>query len=94
MVRIYFEKAGIEEIIKDNTKLQAMEQDVMMQRLDAIKAAFFQEFGFEGNFEIKSKVTQPSQRWGGRRTAFTVTPSDSKTGAALKRNPGWLGRFV
>lgn len=94
MVKIWFDKSGIEAIIKDNPSLQTMEQDIMMKRLDAVKAAFMQEFGFEGQFTIKSRVTQPSRRWGGRRTAFMITPADAKTGATLNKHPGWLGKFT
>ena len=94
MARIYFHREGIEEIIKDNTRIQAMEQDIMMKKLDEVKARFLQDFGFEGSFKVESRVTRPSQKWGGRRTAFKIEPTNAKTGAALKRRPGWLAQFV
>ena len=62
----------------------------MMQRLSQVKAEFLTHFGFQGNFEIK-KVDTKSRR---SRTTFRIVASDARTTAALKREPGWLGRFL
>lgn len=88
-IGIYYNEAGIREIMK-GPKIANMEQEIMMQRLSQVKAEFLTHFGFQGNFEIK-KVDTKSRR---SRTTFRIVASDARTTAALKREPGWLGRFL
>lgn len=88
-IGIYYNEAGIREIMK-GPEIANMEQEIMMQRLSQVKAEFLTHFGFQGNFEIK-KVDTKSRR---SRTAFRIVASDARTTAALKREPGWLGRLL
>lgn len=88
-IGIYYNEPGLREILKGKP-IADMEQQIMMSKLSQVQAEFLQHFGFEGKFEIK-KVDTNSNR---SRTAFRIKASDSKTGAALKREPGWLGKFI
>lgn len=88
-IGIYYNEAGIRGIMK-GPEIANMEQEIMMQRLSQVKAEFLTHFGFQGNFEIK-KVDTKSRR---SRTTFRIVASDARTTAALKREPGWLGRFL
>ena len=75
-----------------------MEQDLMMKKLDEVKASFLQEFGFEGYFSIEQRKTSGTKRINGKlhagRTSWRIRASDARTAAALKRQSGWLGRFM
>ena len=62
----------------------------MMERLSRVKAEFLQTFGFEGSFEVK-RVDTKSKR---SRTTFRIVASNARTTAALKKQPGWLGKFL
>lgn len=88
-IGVYYDEAGFRSIMK-SPELVNVEQDFMMQKLDEIKSAFLQEFGFEGAFRVY-KVDTNSRR---SRTTFRIAADDSRTGATLKRNSGWLGRFL
>lgn len=88
-IGIYYDEPGLRQIMKGNG-ISKIEQDIMMQKLGLIKAEFLQTFGFEGSFEVK-KVDTQSRR---SRTSFRIVASNAKTAAALKRQPGWLARFL
>lgn len=94
-VKIYW--TGLETLMQ-SPEISKIEQDLMMQKLGQIEASFLQEFGFQGKFEIKSRTTSGIFKRGGRyhggRTSWRIVAADAKTGAALKRQPGWLGRFI
>lgn len=88
-IGIYYNEQGLREIMK-GPEIAGIEQDLMMQRLGQVKAEFLQTFGFEGGFEVK-KVDTNSKR---SRTTFRIVSNNSKTTAALKRQPGWLAKFI
>lgn len=88
-IGIFYNESGLRSIMKGNG-IAKIEQDIMIQKLNQIQASFFQHFGFEGKFEIK-KVDTTSRR---SRTTFRIVPTDARTTAALKRESGWLGRFL
>ena len=88
-IGIYYNEPGLREIMK-GAPIAQLEQEIMMQRLSQIKAEFLIQFGFEGGFEIK-KVDTQSRR---SRTTFRVVTTDARTTAILKRNPGWLSKFI
>lgn len=88
-VKIFFDESGMREIMKGEP-IQKLEQDIMMQKLDQVKASFLQSFGFEGNFECKVTMTNSKRS----RASFRIVASDKRTGATLKANPGWLGQFL
>ena len=92
-VGFYYDEAGLSHLLRHDPDLQKLEQDIMMQRLDEVRASFLQNFGTEGTFELWVVSTG-----GGMnkrpRTAFRISAADAKTGAILKRHPGWLGQFM
>ena len=88
-VGIYYDESGLRDILK-GSEVAKIEQDIMLQKLGEVQAAFLQEFGFEGSFEVKKVDTQSKRS----RTTFRIVASDKRTGASLKRQPGWLGRFI
>ena len=63
---------------------------MMAQKLSQIQAEFLQRFRFKGNFET-NRVDANDRR---SRTTYKIVASDSKTTAALKREPDWLRKFV
>ena len=88
-VTIYYDEQGLRNIMKGQGIAQ-LEQQMMSQKLSQVKAEFLQHFGFEGGFEIK-RVDTNSRR---SRTTYRVVATNARTTAALKREPGWLGKFV
>lgn len=88
-IGIFYNESGIREIMK-GPGISQMEQQIMMQRLNQIQAEFLQHFGFAGKFEIK-RVETKSRR---SRVTFRVVAADAKTTAALKKEPGWLAKFL
>ena len=88
-IGIYYNEQGLREIMK-SPEIAGIEQDLMMQRLGRVKAEFLQTFGFEGGFEVK-RVDTNSKR---SRTTFRIVSNNSRTTAALKRQPGWLAKFI
>lgn len=88
-VGIYYNEATLRSIMK-GPEIEQMERDIMQSKLDEVKASFFQTFGFEGNFEIKAVMTRSARS----RITYRIVAADKRTGAILKKNSGWLGKFV
>lgn len=88
-VGIYYDESGIRQIMKGQP-IANLEQDIMMQKLNQIQAEFLQSFGTEGKFEIK-RVDTNSRR---SRTTFRIVAADAKTTTLLRKQPGWLARFL
>ena len=88
-VGIYYDEGGIRQIMKGQP-IANLEQDIMMQKLNQIQAEFLQSFGTEGKFEIK-RVDTNSRR---SRTTFRIVAADAKTTTLLRKQPGWLARFL
>ena len=88
-IGIYYNEQGLREIMK-SPEIAGIEQDLMMQRLGQVKAEFLQTFGFEGEFEVK-RVDTNSKR---SRTTFRIVANNARTTAVLKRQPGWLAKFI
>ena len=88
-IGIYYNEGGLREIMK-GPEISRIEQEIMMSKLSQVKAEFLQHFGFEGGFEIK-KVDTNSRR---SRTTFRINATNARTTAALKRESGWLGKFL
>lgn len=88
-IGIYYNEQGLRDIMKGNA-ISTIEQDIMMRKLNQIQAEFLQRFGFEGKFEVK-RVDTNSKR---SRTTYRIVTSDSRTTAVLKKEPGWLAKFV
>ena len=95
MVKIYW--TGLQELMQSE-KVSKIEQQEIMNRLSNIQAGFLQRVGFEGKFEVKSVTTSGLIKSGvqfhGGRTSWRIVAADAKTTAALKREPGWLAKFL
>lgn len=89
MVKIYYNNDAFRSIMKGK-EISEMEQDMMMSRLNQIEAEFLQRFGFEGAFELKRVDTNSNRS----RTTYRIVAANSRTTNALKREPGWLGKFM
>ena len=88
-VGIYYNQQGLRDIMKGQP-ISNLEQQIMMNKLNQVQAEFLQHFGFNGGFEIK-KIDTNSRR---SRTTYRVVANNARTSAALKREPGWLGKFI
>lgn len=88
-IGIYYNESAVRDFMRGSS-ISNIEQDIMMKKLEQIKAEFLQAFGIEGSFTIK-QVTTHSRR---SRTTFRIVASDSKTTAILKRHPRWLEKFI
>lgn len=88
-IGIYYDEPGVRNIMKGSA-ISQLEQNMMMSRLNQVQAEFLQRFGFEGKFELR-KVNTQSRR---SRTTFRIVSADARTTAALKREPGWLAKFL
>lgn len=88
-IGIYYNEPGLREIMKGH-EIAGIEQDIMMQKLSQIRAEFLQTFGFEGGFEVKA-VTTNSRR---SRIAYRIVATNARTTSTLKRNSGWLRKFI
>lgn len=88
-IGIYYNESGVRDIMKGQP-IANLEQQIMMQKLSQVKAEFLQTFGFEGTFEIR-RIDTNSRR---SRTTYRIVAGDAKTTAALKRQPGWLAKFI
>ena len=78
--------------------ISKIEQQEIMNILSRVEASFLQEFGFKGKFEVKSITTSGVFKKGsslhGGRTSWRIVAADAKTTAILKRQPGWLAKFL
>ena len=88
-IGIYYNEPGLREIMKGH-EISQLEQQMMAQKLSQVKAEFLQQFGFEGQFELKA-VTTNSRR---SRITYRIVAANARTTNALKRQPGWLSRFI
>lgn len=96
-VKFYLDQAGVRDVVYRGGKLKNVEREVMEKELSEVRAAFLQEFGFEGSFNLEfayAKVGGKSAGYvNGVRPTYRISATDARTGAVLKRNPGWLGKF-
>ena len=88
-IGIYYNEPGLRDIMKGQP-LADLEQQVMMQKLSQVKAEFLNTFGIEGSFEVRRVVTNSKRS----RTTFRIVASNARTTAILKRQPGWLAKFL
>lgn len=88
-VGIYYNEPGIRNLMK-GSQMASLEQQIMMQKLSQVKAEFLTTFGFEGDFAIKRQDTNSRRS----RTTYRIVADSARTTAALKRQPGWLAKFL
>ena len=98
-IGIYYEQNanGINDIMTSH-KMEAIEQQIMMEKKGQVEAAFFQTFGVVGKFKFSVIRSNPSKRWNNSwhaaRVIYRIVPDSAQTYAILKKNPGWLGKFL
>ena len=80
------DQSGGAEILQRNYELQKLEQRAFDSVISDIEAQFFQTFGVEGKFVQEAFTTN--------RYNIKISAADKRTGAILKANPGWLGKFT
>ena len=88
-IGIYFDENGLRSIMKGQA-IQRIEQEIMQRKLSQVQNEFLQTFGFQGDFEIKAVATNSRRS----RITYRITAANARTVAALKRQPGWLAKFV
>lgn len=88
-IGIYYDEQGLRNIMKGHNMSQ-LEQQIMTQKLSQIEASFLQQFGFNGSFTLKA-VTTNSRRG---RVTYRIVAANARTTAVLKRQPGWLAKFL
>lgn len=88
-IGVYYNESALRDIMKSQG-ITNIEEQIMMEKLSIIKAEFLQRFGFEGSFRTEIVSTNSKRS----RMAFKVFAADKRTAAALKTQPGWLGRFI
>lgn len=91
-IKIEYNEPGMRQIMTGHG-ISQLEQQIMMQKCSQIRGEFLTHFGYAGKFEVKCWVTSggPGRRY---RLAFKVHAADARTTAALKKEPGWLAKFL
>lgn len=93
-IKIWLDHKGVEQSMLNGSGIEQVEREMMELKLSEIQGQFIVDFGVEGKFEIVAKVSNPSAKYGTRRTGYRIVAADAKTTAILKRHPGWLGKFI
>lgn len=85
----YFKRDSnaIGNILQNDTALQRVVYEHADSILTQVKAAFRQEFGFEGSFHLGTTNNRT-------RISYKISADDAKTAIALKKHPGWLDSFT
>lgn len=78
-------KSAGNQLLKQNAQLNQIQNSAFNGLLATVTAQFFQQFGFEGNFEVIGFTTD--------RSSVKIQASDKRTAGALKSQPGWLATF-
>ncbi len=101
--KFHLDQWGVQEVIYNNRPgLNILEKEKMEKALANVQAAFVQDFGTVGNFElqfIRQKIEGKGARYvNGTRPVYRVVPTDAKTRIIirnhnLKHNDNWLGKF-
>ena len=87
-IKFWLDRPGVGEVIlRNNEKLKSLEAQYAESILANVRASFLQTFGFSGTFEIQYSPTR-------FRSTYRIRAADAKTGAVLKKKPGWLRQFV
>ena len=95
-IGIYYDENSLRDILS-SSKMENMEQQIMMSKKSQVEAAFLNHFGTTGSFKV-SVVRSSNKTWKGKRFAgrviFRIVPNDAKTYAILRKQPGWIEQFV
>lgn len=73
-------------LLRGNAKMINAQMGAMSGLLGTIRAQFFQQFGFEGKFEMEPFTTD--------RSTVKIHAADARTTKTLKANPRWLAQFI
>lgn len=93
-VGVWFDPQGVEDIIRDNPALRALESEKIQEIADTARNQFIVDFGFEPSFKIEMQETQPSLKYGTSRMSYRLCAGDARTTATLKSQPGWFSQFI
>lgn len=95
-VKFHLSQEGVkEEIYLGSPKLRELEREVAEHALSEARAAFLQEFGFPPALNLEFRYAKVSSPYvNGLRPIYRIKAGDARTGAILKRYPGWLGKFA
>lgn len=93
-VRIWFDPSGMQDLLTNNSNLDALSRQMMEERAATARNQFVQDFGFTGTFNVEATVTSPSSKYGTTRMSYRLSAGDARTTAALKKQPGWLNQFI
>lgn len=93
-ISIWLDNKFVESKLLNGSSIEGVEREIMEGRLAEIQGQFLMDFGIEGLFKVEGRVTAPSSRFGTHRTSFKISAADTKTAAILRRNPGWLAKFI
>lgn len=101
--KFHLDQWGVQEVIyASNAHLTNLEKEQMEKALGRIQAAFVQDFGTTGSFDlqfIRQKIGGKGARYvNGIRPVYRAVATDAKTRTILKRhnlkhNENWLGKF-
>ena len=83
--RIDYQAAG-RTILRGNAKMISLQNSTMGPVLATIRAQFFQQFGFEGKFDMQMFTTD--------RSTVKIFANDARTAKTLKANPKWMAQFI
>ena len=62
------------------------EMNAMAGIIGTIRSQFFQQFGFEGKFEMEFFTTD--------RSSVKITAADARTAKTLQSYPKWMAQFL
>ena len=97
-IGIYYDQSdtGLKGIMS-SSQMEALEQEIMMQKKSEVEAAFLQKFGVPGAFKF-SVVRTSNKTWfdkyHGGRVIYRIIPDDARTYALLRKEPGWIDQFI
>lgn len=79
-------KQAGDQLLRNNSRMQTIQDGAMNVVLGAVQAQFFQDFGVEGSFQVIGFTTD--------RSSVKIQAADKRTGGLLKTMPGWLDQFT
>lgn len=88
-IGVYYDESGMRAIMKGH-EIQKIEEEIMQRKLAQVRAEFLQTFGVEGDFELKAVATNSRRS----RITYRIVAASAQTTHLLKKQPGWLGKFL
>lgn len=101
--KFYLDQWGVQDVIYNKRPgLNQLEKQIMEKALNEASAAFVQDFGKIGKFELKytrQKIKGRGARYvSGTRPVYQIVAADASTAIVIrnhnkKNNDDWLGKF-